>query len=106
MQLGSGVAVAVTEAGSYSSDSTPSLGTSVCHGYGPKKTKDQNNENDVMPLLLDAHGHVVRSSSITSVLHKRKHAQGVMWPWSHDQWPHQKQHCLTPHPAYVYWEAS
>ena len=30
-QLGSGVAVAVVQAGGYSSDSTPSLGTSVCH---------------------------------------------------------------------------
>ena len=36
-QLGSGVAV--VRAGSYSSDSTPSLGTSMCHGYGPQKTK-------------------------------------------------------------------
>ena len=30
MRLGSGVAVAVLEAGSWSSDSTPSLGTSMC----------------------------------------------------------------------------
>ena len=37
MQLESGVAVAV--AGSYSSDSTPSLGTSICPGCGPQKTK-------------------------------------------------------------------
>ena len=36
MGLRSGVAVAV--AGSYSSDSTPSLGTSICSGRGPKKT--------------------------------------------------------------------
>ena len=35
MQLGSGVAVA----GSYISDRTPSLGTSVCHGCSPKKQK-------------------------------------------------------------------
>ena len=31
MQLRSGIAVAVAQAGSYSSDLTPSLGTSVCH---------------------------------------------------------------------------
>ena len=37
MQLGSGVAVAV--AGSYSSNWTPSLGTSICCGHGPKKDK-------------------------------------------------------------------
>ena len=28
--------------GSYSSDSTPSLGTFVCLEYGPKKTKGKN----------------------------------------------------------------
>ena len=37
--LGSSVAVAVVSAGSYSSELTPSLGTSICHGRGPKKTK-------------------------------------------------------------------
>ena len=37
MRLGSHMAVAV--AGSYSSDSTPSLGTPICCECGPKKTK-------------------------------------------------------------------
>ena len=37
-QLGSGIAVAVVKAVSYSSDVTPSLGTSICHGGGPKET--------------------------------------------------------------------
>ena len=37
--LGSGFAVAVAEAGSYSSDSTVILGNSLRHGYGPKMTK-------------------------------------------------------------------
>ena len=41
MQLGSRVAVAVVQASGYSSDSTPSLGTSMCPGCGPKKTIDQ-----------------------------------------------------------------
>ena len=36
-QLGSGVAVAVVEAGSCSSDWTPSLGTSICPMCSPKK---------------------------------------------------------------------
>ena len=31
--------MAVVQAGSYSFDSIPSLGTSICHGCGPKKTK-------------------------------------------------------------------
>ena len=37
MWLGFCVAVAVVEAASYSSDVTPSLGTSICHRGGPKK---------------------------------------------------------------------
>ena len=42
MQLGScvTVAVAVAEASSWSSDSTPGLGTSICCRGGPKKKKD------------------------------------------------------------------
>ena len=39
MLLGSGVAVAVVWAGSGSSDSTSSLGTPVCLGCSPQKTK-------------------------------------------------------------------
>ena len=39
MQLGSDVAVAMVQAGSYSSNWTLSLGTSICCGYGPEKTK-------------------------------------------------------------------
>ena len=43
-QLGSHVAVAVVWPSSCSSDSAPSLGTSICHGCIPKKQK-QNNYN-------------------------------------------------------------
>ena len=39
MQLGCCVAVAVGQAGSYSPDSTPSLGVSICHRGGPPKKK-------------------------------------------------------------------
>ena len=35
------VAVAVVQAGSYSSDSTPSLGTPICRECSPEKTKDK-----------------------------------------------------------------
>ena len=45
MWLESGVAVAV--AGSCSTDSTPSLGTSICHGFGPKKTDRQTDRKKV-----------------------------------------------------------
>ena len=37
--LGSCIAVAVVEAGSYSSNYTPSLGASTCHWCGPKTAK-------------------------------------------------------------------
>ena len=39
MQLRADVAVAVVYAGSYSSDSTLSLGTSICHGCALKRKK-------------------------------------------------------------------
>ena len=41
IRLGSHVAVAVVQAGGYSSDWTLSLGTSTCHVCSPKKTKRQ-----------------------------------------------------------------
>ena len=40
------VAVDVAQASSYSSDMTPSLGTSICHRCGPKKqNKKQTKKN-------------------------------------------------------------
>ena len=43
---GSGVAVTVAQASSYSSDSSPSLGTSICCRYNPKKwNKAKTNSN-------------------------------------------------------------
>ena len=42
MQLGSHIAVAVD--GSYSSDSTSRLGTSMCHRCGPKRTKNKTKQ--------------------------------------------------------------
>ena len=39
MRLGSCVSVALVWAGGYSSDSTPSLGTSTCHWSSPRKDK-------------------------------------------------------------------
>ena len=42
--LGSHVAVAMAVAGSCSSNLTPSLGTSICLGHGPKKQKKERKE--------------------------------------------------------------
>ena len=46
MGLRSGVAVAVVEAGSYSSDLTPSLGTSISCGCSTKKTKKKKEKKE------------------------------------------------------------
>ena len=46
MQFRSCVAVAVAWAGSCSSDLTSSLGTSICHGCGPKKQNKQTNKQN------------------------------------------------------------
>ena len=45
LQTQLGTRVAVAQAGSCSSDSTPSLGTSVCHRCGPKTKTEQNKKN-------------------------------------------------------------
>ena len=45
-RLGSGVAVAVAWAGNCSSDSTPSLGTSICGWCVPKKGKKKKKSFD------------------------------------------------------------
>ena len=44
-RLGSCVAMAVSQGSSYRSDQTPSLGTSIYHGYGPKNTQKIKNKN-------------------------------------------------------------
>ena len=49
--LGSRIAVTVAQAGSCSSDSTPSLGTSICCGCGPKKTKNQTNKKPFSAII-------------------------------------------------------
>ena len=46
MGLRSLVAVAVALAGSRSSNSTPSLGTSICHRCGPKKQKKKKRKEE------------------------------------------------------------
>ena len=43
MQPGSQVAVAMARAGSCGSELTPSLGTSICQGCSPQKSKDKKN---------------------------------------------------------------
>ena len=49
--LGSGVAMAVAKAGGYSSDCTPSLGTSICRGCGPNLKKINKRETQAGSLI-------------------------------------------------------
>ena len=46
-RLGSGVAAAVAEASGYGFDWTPSLGTSICCGCGPKKQKPKKKKPNI-----------------------------------------------------------
>ena len=61
MRLRSGIAVAMAVAGSYSSDLTSGLETSMCHGCGPeKKEKKRQMEGKIsqtwisFPLMIPA----------------------------------------------------
>ena len=53
MKLGSCVAVAVAQAGGCSSDSTPSLGTSMCCRCGPKKQTNKQTNKTLLSCTLD-----------------------------------------------------
>ena len=61
MWLGSDVAVAVVWAGGYSSDSTSSLGTSICPRCSPKKKKKKKkiHKEDIMIVTLYVPKHRV-----------------------------------------------
>ena len=48
-----GVSV-VAQAGGYSSNSTPSLGSSICHGGGPKKQKKKKKKKKDTPTTCNA----------------------------------------------------
>ena len=69
--LGSRVAVAVAYVSGYSSDLTPSLGTSICHKCGPPKKPEQtkkylktNNENTTIQNLWDTAKAVIKRKFI------------------------------------------
>ena len=53
-RLGSGVAVAVAWASGYSSNWTPSLGTSICHGCSSKKIPPQQRSRTFRSYLWGA----------------------------------------------------
>ena len=63
MWLRSHIAVAVVYDGSYSSNLTPSLGTSICHRCGPKKKKKSQSykisHRDVMYSIRNIINNIV-----------------------------------------------
>ena len=67
------MAVAVVQVGSYSSNLTPSLGTSICGGHGPKeikrqekKKKKERNDNDSDTCLKSCNIVWTKGQSIVS----------------------------------------
>ena len=63
MHLKCGVAVAVAQASSCSSDSTPSLGTSICHGCSQKKAENAKQELYVKKEISTSFGKDVTRGS-------------------------------------------
>ena len=61
-RLGSCIVVALAQAGVYSSNQTPSLGTSICHGSKPRKGKRQKNKTK--KKKLQPCGHLALTCSI------------------------------------------
>ena len=112
MRLGSGVAVAVGYAGSYSSDSTPSPGTSVCCRCSPKSKKIKINrwigvkvfdpsgllENDFWLHCCEWHNspsNIVSHTARETHRHRKLLLQKCSWwpqpllcfEWQTPQWP-------------------
>ena len=58
MRLRSGVAVAVVQASSCSLDWTPSLGSSICRGCGPKRTKDKKKKEKKGKKVFYLYSHI------------------------------------------------
>ena len=89
-RFGSHMAVAVVQAGSYSSNSTPSLATSICRRFGPKKTKDktQTNKQKSSPLLKESLQFLKCRCSHQGLSHRcgnAKHRCGGKWTKNENQ---------------------
>ena len=71
MRLGSSVAAAVAWVGSYSYDSTPSIGTTICHrGSSKKKKKKKKRENPAIKVMIQniwEHGVPVMTQWLTNL---------------------------------------
>jgi len=88
-QLRSGVAVAVVEAGSNSSNSTPSLRTSIGHGYSPekdKKTKKKKMYRTLSQRPLRTGEFLGVEGTHTEWLFSRQHKPGSVLPPIYAPW--------------------
>ena len=89
MRLGSGVAMAVAQAGGYGSDSTPSLGTSICCRMGPRKGREKKKKSTWRGLFWEGPlGSCVVTRPplpsscvlLTSWFQQRRGHWGCAWP--------------------------
>ena len=62
------MAVAVVSASSYSSDLTPSLGTSRCHVCGPKRQNKQTNKKPILFLEHLKEGYGGEETALVATL--------------------------------------
>ena len=70
VRLRSGIALAVALASlSGSSDSTPSLGTSIGCTCSPQKTKDKKKNSGLCPLIMSVTLQVVAEGGVWETLH-------------------------------------
>ena len=87
MWLGSCVAVAVVQAGPCSSSLTPSLGTSICHLCGPKKTKQ--NKTKCPTCFLAPDRLLIHDSSHLSFSPSQKQLSNFWRLLRRGRWPYQ-----------------
>ena len=94
-QLRSCIVVAVAVASRCSSNPTPSLGTSKCHRYSPKKPKKKKNcVNNILPRYInlekpelffwfDSSYHTTLQANliISSIFFLGGSGEGSPWPW-------------------------
>ena len=104
--LGSGIAVAMAEAGSWSSHSTPSLGTSICCRYSPekkeRKKKDtieaaekKRHENGKLIFLIEVWASVFQSWYVTPWCWRPSFLLFALLFWKHSFHPVMSDGCFS-----------